>query len=240
MSMFTIVICCYNAESFLGKCFESIVVQNNPNFKVLFVDDASDDASLAIAERYSAGLHDCKIIHHAENKGLVFSCNEALAQIETPYFLRLDADDYLTCDAAESVIMELRKIGTRDFVVFPRWDEWKERKAAFEVGKDMYDWIAAGTLFKTEAVKLVGGYSNEHWEEYDLYLKLLQSGYDYKISPFRIYYYRRGEVSMTKDPEANARGVEQMINKWGYGVLNKYGRFEKINEYYNRISTIFA
>lgn len=234
----TVVICCYNAEPFLKRCFESIVAQNNRNFKVLFVDDASKDTSLVIAKQYAAGLPYCKIIQHAENQGLVVSCNEALAQIDTPYFLRLDADDYLTCDAVESVIMELRKIGSNDFIVFPRWDEWKDRKAAFEVGEDIYDWIAAGTVFKTEAVKLVGGYSNEHWEEYDLYLKLLQAGCKYRLSSFRIYYYRRGEISMTRDPEANARGIERMINKWGYDVLNRYGRFEKIKRYYNRINTV--
>ena len=70
------------------------------------------------------------------------------------------------------------------------------------------------------------------WEEYDLYIKLLEAGNKYKISPHRIYYYCRGDRSMTQDEKKKREGLEKLQKKWGDKTLNRYGNFKKILEYY--------
>jgi len=234
-NILTILICCYNAGELLKRCLESLTRQNIPSssYKVLFVNDASTDNSLEVAKAYSKNLKSFLLLDNKKNEGLVKCCNTAIEKIETPYFIRLDADDWLSTDAVEKILRELDSYGSKDFIVFERWDVWENEIKEAKTDDDMYTWIAAGTVFKTEIVKSVGGYDDEYWEEYDLYIKLLEAGYKYKISPHRIYYYRRGHRSMTESYIKIEEGFKQLVRKWGRDVLKKHGDFKKILKYYS-------
>ena len=54
----TVLICCYNAGKFLDRCLGSLVKQSIPSsfYKILFINDASTDESLKIAESYKMDL----------------------------------------------------------------------------------------------------------------------------------------------------------------------------------------
>ena len=233
-TLFTVLIACFNGGDFLKTCIDSIVEQDCEEDlpMVLFVNDASTDDSLKIAEAYKTTIRNLSIVSNASNIGLVRSCNKAIGGIKTPYFLRLDADDYLAPDAFRKIAEEIDRMNGDDFVVFNRWDVMPGGKREIHLSDNIYEWIAVGTLFKTEAVKAVKGYSSEHWEEYDLYIKFLENGQRYRVSPYRIYYYRRGHVSMTKNAEDNRKGFNSLIKKWGLSTLKKYGDFGKMMEYY--------
>lgn len=234
-SNLTILICCYNAGESLKKCLISLIGQSISSsfYKVLFVNDASTDNSFEIAKAYSKKIGNFTFLNNKKNKGLVECCNEAIKKIETPYFIRLDADDWLSCDAVEKILKNRGSLKEKDFIVFKRWDVCNKEIKKAKVCHDIYTWIAAGTAFNTEAVRAVGGYSNEYWEEYDLYLKLLEAGNMFKLSPYSIYYYRRGRGSLTADYKKKKKGFESLLKKWKPEVLNKYGNSEKIVEYYN-------
>lgn len=233
-NILTVLICCCNAGELLKECLDSLAHQNISDlfYKVLFVNDASTDNSLEIAKMYSKNSKNFTILNNTTNEGLVRCCNRAIEKIRTPYFIRLDADDWLSPDAVENVLKELVPSEKKDFFIFRRWDVWENEIKEIEVENDIYAWLAVSAVFSTEAVKSVGGYSDEYWEEYDLYVKLLEAGYKYKISPYRIYYYRRGHASMTQDYEKNKNGFESLLKKWKLETLKKYGNFEKILEYY--------
>jgi len=230
----TVVICCYNAKKYLSQCLESIKQQSQSklNVKILLVDDASTDKSLEIANEYKSSLQDFHIIKNNENKGLVRCCNGALDLIDTEYFMRLDADDYLSKNAFERIYDELNKPDDKDFVIFYRYDDTDGNLQEVEIDDDIYTWIAAGNVFKTKAVRSVAGYSYEYWEEYDLFTKLKQKGYKYIISPQHVYYYRRGHESMTKNREMIVDGIKSLQKKWPRAILNQYGNFSRLIEYY--------
>lgn len=232
----TILICCYNAEKFLKECLDSLVNQSVSSlfFNTLFINDASTDKSLEIAKSYSTFLNNFTLIDYKKHEGLTRSCNKALKMISTPYFMRFDSDDFLTSNAVEKMLKELNSSKNKDFIVFKRWDTWNTHLKKIEISDDVYKWIATGTVFRTQSVKNVGGYCNEYWEEYDLYIRLLEAGYKHKISPYRIYYYRRGHGSSTQQYEENKIGFDSLINKWGLKTLEKYGEFTKGIEYYSK------
>ena len=229
----TVLVCCYNAEEFIKKCLDSLADQISAiNFEILFVDDASTDNSLKIAESYSKKLKNFKIINNRENEGLVRCCNKAIQEIKTPYFMRLDADDWLVSDAIEKILKEVGSLKKEDFIVFKRVDVFGNTVKEINISDDIYLWISGGSVFNTNAIKSVGGYSNEYWEEYDLYIKLLEVGYRYKVSSHCIYYYRRGHQSMTQDYEKKKSGSASLLKKWGVETLKKYGNPENIKQYY--------
>jgi len=232
----TILICCYNSSQFLKKCLDSLVDQSISGlpYKVLFINDGSTDDSLEIANSYSNHLDNFIISNNKKNEGLTSCCNQGLNMIDTPYFMRLDADDYLASSAIEKILKELTSSEKRAFIIFKRWDVCNNEFKEADISDDIFTWIATGTVFSAEAVKVAGGYSNEYWEEYDLYIKLLKAGFKYKISPYRIYYYCQSEANMTGRHKENKKGLDSLLNKWGFEVLDKYGEVARMREYYSK------
>ena len=232
--LLTILICCYKAEKHLKQCLNSLLRQRGifPFYEILFINDYSPDRSLSIAQSYSKLLENFRIINNKNNLGVVKSCNLALRSIGTPFFMRLDADDFLSPAALGKITQELRANAKNDFIVFQRWDINGENLKRVKTSNDIFSWIAVGTVFRTQAVRSVGGYSNEFWEEYDLYLKLLDKSAQYKISPFRIYYYRRGHSSMTSDSRQSKDGFSRLFKKWGRGFINRHGNIAGALQYY--------
>ena len=53
------------------------------------------------------------------------------------------------------------------------------------------------------------------------------------ISPYRIYYYRRGHESMTQNYAGKKQGFVNLYKKWKPEVLKKYGDIKKMQEYYS-------
>ncbi len=230
----SVVICSYNSEAFIENCLQSLLCQEQVSkpFKIIFIDDASTDKSVSLVQDYSRLLPNLTILSNKINRGLVYSCNRVLEKIDTPYFMRLDADDYLSTDAMKKILKELNSSKKKNFVVFGRWDVCNGRLKEIELSNDIYTWISAGIVFSAEAVKAVGKYSNEYWEEYDLYIKLLEAGYKYKISHYRIYYYRRHRQAMTSNYNDKREGYESLCKKWGINILKKYGDLQYMMQYY--------
>ncbi len=229
----TVLVCCYNAAEFLKNCVDSLERQAVSNYyKILFINDGSTDDSFKIANDYSHTLKNFSLLNNKKRVGLVRCCNKALGLIDTLYFMRLDADDYLSDDALIKILPELGSCNKEDFIVFSRYDICDDIVQKVKAVNNIYTWISGGAVFNTEAVRSVGGYSKEYWEEYDLYIKLLEKGAKFKISPSYIYYYRRGHNSMTLNYKKNYEGFQSLREKWGLTILGKYGDVSRFRKYY--------
>ena len=47
----SVILPCYNAGAYLSACLDSLLAQSMRDFEVIFVDDGSQDDSLALARR---------------------------------------------------------------------------------------------------------------------------------------------------------------------------------------------
>ncbi len=82
----------YNCERFLAPAIESILSQSFTDFEFLILNDGSSDGSAEIINSYAA--HDQRIRPiHRENKGLIVSLNQLLAEARAPLIARMDGDD---------------------------------------------------------------------------------------------------------------------------------------------------
>jgi len=90
------VIPCYNYAQYLNDAIESALCQHGVDVEVVVVDDASNDGSREIAERWSADDSRVRVVCHHVNHGHIATFNEALALATAPYVVKLDADDVLT------------------------------------------------------------------------------------------------------------------------------------------------
>jgi glycosyltransferase involved in cell wall biosynthesis len=89
-SILTVGLPVYNALQFLPETINSLLKQTYPHFKVLVIDDGSNDGSLD----YLISLDDPRIrVISQSHRGLTATLNRMLEEVETPWLIRHDADD---------------------------------------------------------------------------------------------------------------------------------------------------
>lgn len=90
--LISVIMPVYNAERFLCTAIESILDQTYSNFEFIIIDDGSFDCSLSIINKYEIKDSRIKVISR-ENKGLIFTLNQAIYHSKGKYLARMDADD---------------------------------------------------------------------------------------------------------------------------------------------------
>ncbi len=88
----TVAMSVYNGERFLAEAIDSVLAQTFTDFELLILDDGSTDRTAGIIRAYAAQDPRVRPIIR-ENRGLVASLNELLAEARAPLVARMDADD---------------------------------------------------------------------------------------------------------------------------------------------------
>ncbi len=89
----SIIIPIYNAEKYIAKCIDSILMQSFLDFELIIVDDGSTDKSGSICKSYAK--KDKRIRYYfKENGGSIQARIFGLEQSFGDYFMFCDADDY--------------------------------------------------------------------------------------------------------------------------------------------------
>lgn len=90
MSNLTIGLPVYNAMPFLEESLESLLHQTDGDFTILAIDDGSTDSGL----KYLRSVRDPRLtVVTQPNRGLTFTLNRMLREVDTPWLMRHDADD---------------------------------------------------------------------------------------------------------------------------------------------------
>ncbi len=82
----------YNGETFLADAIESVLAQSFGDFEFLLLDDGSRDGSADIIRSYAAKDARIRPIMR-ENRGLIASLNQLIAESRAPLIARMDDDD---------------------------------------------------------------------------------------------------------------------------------------------------
>ncbi|GAB5562287.1 MAG: hypothetical protein SynsKO_39340 [Synoicihabitans sp.] len=87
----TVLMPTYNSAKFVGAAVESILNQTVDNFELLIVDDGSSDDTVSVVQSYRDPR--IRLVQRSTNGGIVAALNDGLAQIQSPFVMRMDADD---------------------------------------------------------------------------------------------------------------------------------------------------
>jgi glycosyltransferase involved in cell wall biosynthesis len=82
----------YNGGRYLREAVESVLRQSCADFEFVIIDDGSTDGSGAVLTEYARGDARIRLVQR-ENRGLVFSLNEGIAEARSGIIFRMDADD---------------------------------------------------------------------------------------------------------------------------------------------------
>ncbi len=91
--LISIVIPSYNYGRYLRECLDSVIAQDYPHYEIVLVDDASTDASLAIANEYASKHPQIHVIANHKNCGLFKSAERGFAASKGDYIHFFAADD---------------------------------------------------------------------------------------------------------------------------------------------------
>jgi glycosyltransferase involved in cell wall biosynthesis len=225
----TVLVCTFNDQLTIADSLQSALAQTAApsRYQVLVVDDGSTDATRWILEPYRERI---EVVQVPKNGGLATACNEGLRCIKSPYFVRLDTDDRFDPDLIAS-LLETREATGAELVVTDRWEQLptgRRRLRRLGTPARVGELIAAGTLLPTRLVRDLGGYRELFWEEFDLYMRLFESGRcPVAHIPRPLYTYRVGASGrMTSDERTVATGWGQLRRQWPEPVLARHGLIE--------------
>lgn len=144
----------YNGEKYVVSCVESLLLQTLQEIEIIFVDDASTDATGAmldmVAQQYPQKV---KVIHLPENHGAGGARNIGIEQARGEYIGFVDIDDAVTKDMYEKLYLEA-KAGNYDVVDCGYFDEAGDRAIIYTSDE------LKGKMNGTKREKLIvsGGY----------------------------------------------------------------------------------
>ena len=193
----------YNRASFLPEAIESVQAQSLVDWEMIIVDDASDDNTKEVVERYCA--QDTRIKYYRNEKHLKISesRNRSLSFAKGKYIAILDSDD-VWCDSLklkeQCDLLEEHPdyvlAGCGVVVVDKDGNEIKRYlnpQTDEEVRNDIYrrnPFAHSSVMYRRKVVLDIGGYdiSLDTAEDYDLYLRLGDMGKFINIQKYFLKY----------------------------------------------------
>lgn len=190
----SVVITCYNYAGYITEAIKSIVNQTYyDNIELIVINDGSTDESDKVIRELKS-KYGFKYITR-ENKGIVYTRNEALAVSNGKYLCFLDADDYFEPGFIEALV-EIAEKYEAD-VVYPNWrvfgeQNYKTEFAEFELDKLIKHEIhcTAESLIKLATIGDVRFESEVVAEDWDFFLGLALKGNTFKLAKDQYINYR--------------------------------------------------
>ncbi|MDX8452742.1 glycosyltransferase [Mesorhizobium sp. VK9D] len=207
-----------DGAQYIGEALQSILDQDLADIEVIVVDDGSSDDSAAIAT--SLGDRDGRVkIVANRGKGIVDALNLGISLARAPLVARMDCDDVSLPDrlrlqvACFDADADLQLLGTAGLQI----DRAGKPLRPMDVpigNEQLRDALARynpmlhpTVMFRTEAVRRVGGYRRAftYAEDYDLWLRLSETGklanMDARLVKLRSH---PGQVSRMKEDQQKA------------------------------------
>lgn len=200
MYKITVGICCYQQKRWLYRCLRSLASQNFPHkdFEVIIVNDEPGEDLRDVCDSFEMDqVLNIRLLNNASNLGLPGSLNRILKVARGQYFVRVDADDYVSRHFL--YILSLFLDMNREYQAVTC-----DYKKVCEVGTSISnhkftdDPIACGVMFTYESLCNLDFYSEEYKmrEGHEL-LKRFQEKYRICHLPFSLYRYRMHESNRT-------------------------------------------
>ncbi|MCL1946740.1 MAG: glycosyltransferase [Chitinivibrionia bacterium] len=94
MPKISVIIPVYNAEKYLEKCIDSVLLQTFTDFECILIDDGSPDNSGKICDGYAKKDERIKVVHQ-ENGGVSCARNAGLDIAQGEWITFIDSDDWV-------------------------------------------------------------------------------------------------------------------------------------------------
>lgn len=218
----SVIMSVYNGGHHLSRSIESILNQSYNNFEFIIINDGSTDNSLKVIRSYK----DQRIrLVSRENKGLVYSLNEAVSVAKGSFIARQDADDISYPERFMIQVKELESNSEVDLIggsirIINEADKTLGIHYAITNINALKEEIcfrgpfAHGTAFGRASVFKSNKYLQNMWpaEDYDLWERLSRK---YVISNVEdiIYGYRENQKGISASNSSRQEQMKKIISE---------------------------
>lgn len=227
----SILIAIRNGETTLDRCLESLHAQTYQQFRIICVNDASQDTTKSILQKWQNvfGTERFIIIEKNKNIGLTRSLNSGLEKIDTSYTARIDADDWWIPEKLEKQVHFLDthqpygiigcayiniSYGKKKPIILPETDS-DLKKLMFYRNPFAHSCV----LFRTDLIKNVGGYDNSiyYGQDYELWLRISN----------QTKFYNLPEILCYRNADSGISHSKQNAQMWQY-IKTQYKYLRKL------------
>jgi glycosyltransferase involved in cell wall biosynthesis len=201
----SLVILNFNQAQRIDRAIRSCQNQFRTSFEIeiVVVDDGSTDDSLEVIAEFE---HEIRIIKNSKNLGVGASSHIAFEQHVGDYFMRVDADDFLSPISCAALHLALISNPECSFAYA---DHFRVNEKGFKqelVLIDEFDKLikhGAGVLYKSQEITAVGGFDGNlrNCEDMDLLFKFYSRGMSAVRVPLPLYRYYQHETNISRSPE---------------------------------------
>lgn len=237
----------YNTEKYLTQCLDSLLCQRGCDFEIILLDDGSTDHSGLICDQYEKKNPSVIKVIHKENEGLLLTRRLGFQVAQGDWLICVDSDDYVSKDLLQTVCSIIRESDC-DMVMYnfvKIYDSGREEPSGICLNPN--------TIYKGEEKqiiyqqRLIKDTLNNMWQkalkrdiidlEFDYHtigirnmcedavqsLPLLTNAHKIVYTDRILYYYRKGQESITADYSMErwmasfecAKMTAQYMKKWG-------------------------
>ena len=194
----SVIIPVFNQEKYLARCLRSIIFQsfNREDYEIIVIDDCSKDNTPFVINQFKDELI---TITNKKNLGLPSCLNKGIKKLNSQYFVRLDADDYVNEKFLE--ILYLFVTNNKEHQAFAcDYHLIDENEKIIKTKNCMKNPIGCGIIFKTDDLINLGLYDKLFLmnEEKDL-RKRFEMKYKIGRVALPLYRYRKHPDNMTND-----------------------------------------
>lgn len=199
--------------TYVQDAVDSLVAQTFLNWRCVIINDSG--AVLPPLPSFA------RIIETNGNIGPAAARNLGIETVNTPYFLPLDADDYLHPDALK-VLVEYARRGDKKDYFYSDWIVQATGEVSQtpefnceELRQRLVHSVTA--LYPISAWRDVGGFDAglDAWEDWDFILALIKAGYCGVRVPHGLFYYRMHTGQRREELYARRETlIENMKAKW--------------------------
>jgi glycosyltransferase involved in cell wall biosynthesis/GT2 family glycosyltransferase len=204
----TVVIPCFDQGPFLHDALRSVFEQTFASWEVVVVDDGSTDPE-TVAVLDALDLPRVRVLRQA-NRGLPGARNAGIRAARGRFVVPLDADDEIAPDFLARLEHALQRAPGAAFAQC--WSELFGEQSALWVPRPYNPYqlllsnsVVGCVLLRRQAWEAVGGYAEDMRsgnEDWDLWLRLLDAGWEQVTVPAPLFRYRKHGVSMSVETEA--------------------------------------
>ncbi len=230
MPKVSVLIPCHDLGRFLDEAVDSVLRQTRQDFEILVVDDGSTDA--ATRELLASYERPRTRVLTTAHRGLAGARNLALEHAAGEYVCALDADDRLEPRFLERTVGELERDPSLTFVSC--WlrtfgdEDWVWRQERCDLAAVLAeDTVLTAAPVRRQAVLAAGGWDPgmpaPGYEDWDLWITLLERGARGEIVPEVLFAYRRRPGSMSEQYQC----AETHLGLWAYLVAKHRASYER-------------
>ncbi len=196
----------YNASGTLTRALSTTLAQTHTDFLLVVIDDGSTDDTQSIVRQFAATDKRIVVISH-ENLGMGEALNRAIAQTESDWVFRMDADDEMEPNRLERQIAFLEEhpevglaasnvtyINARGKLLGRYSSPYVIQESVLSAFDNNYliAFHHPTAAFRRQSFLDVGGYRPQFWpaDDIDLWLRMIEAGTKFLVQPECLLRYR--------------------------------------------------